>query len=92
MNMTELAELLESAGDTCFTVSFKKKVDHESVQEKLLTTNAKELANNAFVGKFAKEIIEGEECTIVCHLVKAESSLGRSTVIDLTTKSANKFR
>jgi len=29
---------------------------------------------------------------MVCHLVKAESSLGRSTVIDLTTKHANKFR
>lgn len=24
MNMTELAELLESAGDTCFTVNFRK--------------------------------------------------------------------
>lgn len=41
---------------------------------------------------FAKGIIEGEECTMVCHLIKAESSLGRSTVIDLTTKHANKFR
>ena len=29
---------------------------------------------------------------MVCHLIKAESSLGRSTVIDLTTKHANKFR
>ena len=27
MNMTELAELLESVGDTCFTVNFRKKVD-----------------------------------------------------------------
>lgn len=29
---------------------------------------------------------------MTCHLVKAESSLGRSTVIDLTTKHHNKFR
>ena len=29
---------------------------------------------------------------MVCYLVKSESSLGRSTVIDLTTTHANKFR
>ncbi len=29
---------------------------------------------------------------MVCHLVKAESKLGRSTVIDLQTTNANKFR
>ena len=29
---------------------------------------------------------------MTCHLVEAESSLGRSTVIDLTSKSDNKFR
>ena len=39
-----------------------------------------------------KELIEGEECTMTCHLVKAETSLGRSTVIDLTSKHENKFR
>lgn len=31
MNMTELAELLESAGDTCFTVSFRKQVNADRV-------------------------------------------------------------
>jgi hypothetical protein len=35
MNMTELAELLETAGDTCFQVSFRKQVNQERVQEKL---------------------------------------------------------
>jgi len=40
----------------------------------------------------AKDLIEGEECTMTCHLVKAESVLGRSTVIDLLTTHANKFR
>jgi len=29
---------------------------------------------------------------MTCHLVKAESSLGRSTVIDLTSSHENKFR
>lgn len=92
MNMTELAELLETAGDTCFTVSFRKQVNNDRVQEKLQSTNQKQLSDKNFLNKFAKDIIEGEECTLVCHLVKAESCLGRSTVIDLTTSSPNKFR
>ena len=29
---------------------------------------------------------------MTCHLVKAENLLGRSTVIDLTAKTENKFR
>ena len=92
MNMTELAELLENAGDTVFQVSFRKQVNEARVQEKLEETSAKELKDSKFINNFAKELIEGEECTMVCHLVKAESTLGRSTVIDLSTSHANKFR
>lgn len=44
------------------------------------------------LSQLAKEMIEGEECTMTCHMIEAESSLGRSTVIDLTTSSPNKFR
>jgi len=29
---------------------------------------------------------------MICHLVKAENDLGRSTVIDLSSNSDNKFR
>lgn len=90
--MSELAEILEDAGDTCFTVSFKKKVDKDHVEELLLSTDRAELKDAAFCSKFSKSITEGEECTLVGHLVDAESSLGRSTVIDLLTKSKNKFR
>jgi len=40
----------------------------------------------------AKELIEGEICDMVCFLVKAESRLGRSTVIDLSGTHENRFR
>ena len=40
----------------------------------------------------AKELIEGEICDMVCFLVKAESRLGRSTVIDLSSTHENRFR
>jgi hypothetical protein len=33
--------------------------------------------------KIAKQLTEGELCTMICHLVKVENNLGRSTVIDL---------
>lgn len=64
----------------------------ERVEEKLLTTNAKQLSDKTFANKFAKEMIEGEECTLTCRLIDAEAALGRSTVIDLNTSSSNKFR
>ncbi len=92
VNMTELAELLESVGDTVFTVSFRKQVKDEDVQEKLQTYTVAQLKDPKKLNALAKELIEGEECTMTCHLVKAESSLGRSTVIDLTSKHENKFR
>ena len=43
MNMTELAELLESVGDTVFTVSFRKLVKEADVQEKLKDVTPAEL-------------------------------------------------
>ncbi len=40
----------------------------------------------------AKELIAGEICEMVCFLVKAESRLGRSTVIDISSTHENRFR
>lgn len=44
------------------------------------------------LGQMAKDMLEGEECHLTCHLIQAESALGRSTVIDLKTSGPNKFR
>ena len=40
----------------------------------------------------AKELTEGGLTTMTCHLVDVENNLGRSTVIDLSAKTDNKFR
>jgi len=40
----------------------------------------------------AKGIVTGQECEMTCHMVEVENNLGRSLVIDLGTKSPNKFR
>lgn len=52
--MTELAEVLEMAGDMAFTVSFRKKVTEESVVEKLGTVGANHLADDKFRTQMAK--------------------------------------
>jgi len=92
VNMTELAEILESVGDTVFTVSFKKLVKESDVQDKLSSMTPVQLKDAKTLTDLTKSIVEGEDCTMTCHLVEAESSLGRSTVIDLTSTHDNKFR
>ncbi len=42
--------------------------------------------------ELAKQLIEGQNCKMTCHMVKVENNLGRSLVIDLNSDSDNKFR
>jgi len=42
-----------------------------------------DLKDKTKLSTLTKELLEGEICEMVCRLVKAESKLGRSTVIDL---------
>ena len=92
MTMTELAETLQSAGDTVFTVRFHKKPTDDTIMSELEKTPFNDFKNQATLSKLAKSMIEGEDCLMHCHLVKCENGLGRSTVIDLGSKSDNKFR
>lgn len=41
--MTDLSQIIEQCGDTIFKVSFKKKVDNKSVEEKLGSIKFKDL-------------------------------------------------
>lgn len=90
--MTQLAEILEGASDTIFQVQFHKKPNEQSVVQSLSTTTAAALKDKAVQQALVKSIVDGELCHMTCHLVEAENMLGRSTVIDLNTKSDNKFR
>ena len=92
MNMTSLAELLESVGDTVFSVRFHKKLNEEQVQKRLQETKLSDLKDKSALSTLAKQLLEGEISEMVCHLVKAESRLGRSTVIDLSSTHEHKFR
>ena len=44
------------------------------------------------MSQLSKELITGQICQMTCHMVEVENNLGRSLVIDLGTKSPNKFR
>jgi hypothetical protein len=92
MNMTGLAELLEQCSDTLFTIQFHKQPNKDTAQELIEATSFKDLKDKKKVAELAKEITEGGLTTMTCHLVDVENNLGRSTVIDLTAKSDNKFR
>lgn len=59
---------------------------------RLQETKVSELKDKSALSTLAKELLEGEICEMVCRLVKAESRLGRSTVIDLSSTHENKFR
>jgi hypothetical protein len=92
MNMTALAELLETLSDTIFQVNFRKQPNKDDAVELLKAAEFADLKDKAKLAALSKGIIEGQPCNMICHLVKAENLLGRSTVIDLTAKTENKFR
>jgi hypothetical protein len=50
------------------------------------------LQDKGKLNQVTKELLEGETCTMVCHLIDSEANLGRSTVIDFSAATANKFR
>ena len=56
LTMTQLAELMETCGDTVFTVVFHKKLTQDSISAKLSFSDMKNL------NKLALELSEGEQC------------------------------
>jgi hypothetical protein len=89
MSMTELAELLSTGiSDTIFTVQFRKQTTPEQVEERLKASSLADIKKPGF----AKGLVEGKPCTMICHLLKAENNLGRSLVVDLTAEGDNKIR
>jgi len=79
-NMTELSDILKSAKDTIFTVRFLKSVDLNTIEQRM-----KGLSLEDFKGdkKMAGELLKGEECILIGHLVECDQVMGRSLVTDL---------
>ena len=82
ITITRMAEILQEANTTCFTVCFSLKVDEALVKERLAKCTQAELKEGRAL---AKERLSGKESTLVARLSKADGKLGRSLVIDLPT-------
>ena len=91
-NMTDLVSILESVGDTVFKIAFKKKISEKKVAEDLDGLTAEDLNDPAVLAMFSKELIQGEEVEMVCHLCESENFMGRSLVIDLNAPEGKGFR
>lgn len=92
LNMTGLAELLQSVQDHAFTVVFKKQATEENAMQALLSADNATFSDAKKLSQLAKQIITGQDCTMTCHMVQVENNLGRSLVIDLKAAGENKFR
>lgn len=88
---TNMIELFTNAAETAFTVTFRRKVTPEDVQEVLQSIKSqKDLVKRQ--KELAQEVIEGKPITITGFLIKAEEKLGRSTIIDLSQDYNNGWR
>lgn len=92
MNMTGLAELLQSVQDHVFSVTFRKQPTEDGAIDLLEAADKSTFTDKAKLSKLSKEIAAGQNCTMTCYLVQVENNLGRSLVIDLTSKKESKFR
>ena len=91
-NMTELVGILESAKDSIFKVSFRKKLSDKSVFEKLQAISYADVQKDSELNKISKQLLEGELAEIVGHLVENDCKMGRTLVIDLDAPQDSAFR
>ena len=62
MNMTGLAELLQSVGDTVFTVQFRRQVTEQEAFDQLQAASAAAFKDTKQISALAKQIVTGSDC------------------------------
>ena len=67
--MTDLSNILSECGDTIFKIKFRKQLDQNIVHDKLKEIEFKDINKTDTLKKISKELIEGESCEIVGHLI-----------------------
>jgi len=83
VSRTEMVEALENAGDSVFTIVFNKKVSEKAVREAIgLLADSADFSAKA-IKATAKELLVGEERTLIGHMASTEPKMGRSQVVDL---------
>ena len=69
MNMSGLAELLQSVQDHVFTVTFRKQQTEQEAAEMLQAADKSTFTDSAKLGKLSKELLIGKTCKMVCKMV-----------------------
>ena len=89
---TQLAEVLEDAGNKVFSAIFRGKVSEKNAAEMINGLDMETLLSSRKLNKFVKEMLKGKEIQMTAHLAKSEPKLGRSLVIGLDIAGPSKFR
>ena len=89
VSRTEICEYLAKAGNNIFTINFDKQVKAQDCSEKIkqLLANSDSYKTKKRLDEFAKDLLTGENRTLVGYLINSEPMTGRSTVIDLEVSS-----
>ena len=83
MSRTDIVNIFENAKDNIFTINFNKLPTEKSVIEKLSKVQISSLGSNKELKKLSKQLMLGEERTIVGYLIHTEPKMGRTSVVDL---------
>ena len=70
MNMTGLAELLQSVQDVIFTVAFRKKVTEQHVFDLLEASDEQNFQDEQEMTALAKSLVKGETSIKTCQMVR----------------------
>ena len=89
---TQLASILEDAGNTVFSATFYTKVKENDVADQICNLDLEILDNKRKLNKFVNQILTGKQSTISGYLAKSYPKLGRSMVKKLAVKSKFNIR
>ena len=57
-----------------------------------MNSNASSFTDDVKRAKLARDLLQGEDCSLTCHVVQTMKNLGRSLVIDLKAERDNNYR
>ena len=81
-----------AAKESVMTVSFNKKADDRYIKSVLAAATPDQLKDAKKLKELSKEIVNGVDHEMTCHMAEADNILGRSLVIDLNAPVDNNFR
>lgn len=90
MSRSEAIAKFAETGDRCFTVNFNKKVDFDEAYDTVKNTG--KLLTNKELREKLKNVMAGEERTLIGYAFKRDNAWGRTIVRDLEQCDADKFR